>query len=207
MLKTESFVEKLQSGDEKAFEKLVKSCEKRVYLLALRYTGNASDAMDVSQEVFIKAYRSIRAFKGESSPETWVYRIAVNAAMDFVRRAARANETALYTVDESGEEKPREIPDERFAPEAAAERGDLQQTLSRAIAELPELYRQALILRDINELSYTRIGEILGVSEGTVKSRLFRARAQLAKILRASGNFSGGVSSNKRKGGGRDAGM
>ncbi len=206
-MKAEAFVEKLRAGDEKAFERLVKSCEKRVYLLALRYTGSASDAMDISQEVFIKAYRSIRSFKGESTPETWVYRIAVNTALDFIRRAARANETSLYTADVDGGEKQREIPDDSYSPEPAAERADLTQTLSRAIAALPEEYRQVLVLRDVNGLSYARIGEILGLNEGTVKSRLFRARARLADMLRASGNFPAGASSNKKKGGGCDAGM
>lgn len=206
-MKAETFVEKLRAGDEKAFEKLVKSCEKRVYLLALRYTDSASDAMDISQEVFIKAYRGIRNFKGESAPETWVYRIAVNTALDFTRRAARANETSLYIADPSGEEKEREIPDDSYAPEEAAQRADLNQALSRAIAALPEEHRQVLVLRDINDLSYARIGEILGLNEGTVKSRLFRARAKLADMLRASGNFPAGASSNTMKGGGGDAGM
>ncbi len=204
-MKSEMFLEKLRAGDEKAFEKLVKSCEKRVYLLALRYTGNASDAMDISQEVFIKVYRGLRRFKGESAPETWVYRIAVNTALDFVRRAARANETSLYAADSSGEEKHREIPDESYAPEAAAEHADLSQALSRAITALPEEHRQVLILRDINDLPYARIGEILGLNEGTVKSRLFRARARLADLLRAGGNFSAPAPSNKKRGGGRDA--
>jgi len=204
-LKTDVFVEKLRSGDEKAFEKLVKTCEKRVYLLALRYTNNPSDAMDISQETFVKAFRSIRTFKGDSAPETWVYRIAVNTALDFVRRTARKNEMPLQASDEEGEDYSVELPDESYAPDRAAEQLDLRETLNAAIAQLPEEQRQVVILRDVNDLPYGQIGQILGLNEGTVKSRLFRARAKLAEILRKSGNFPASGTSNTVKGGGRDA--
>ena len=197
-------LDRLRAGEEDAFEALVRACEKQVYLLALRYTNNPADALDISQETFIKAFRNLKKFKGDSSPETWVYRIAVNTALDFVRRNARRSETSLYVTDEDGKEQALDIPDDRYSPAKAAEQADMREQLKKAIAMLPEEQRQVLVLRDINDFSYQQISEILDVSEGTVKSRLFRARARLLELLKNSGNFSSYISSNKKKGGGRD---
>ena len=197
-------LDRLRAGEEDAFEALVRACEKQVYLLALRYTNNPADALDISQETFIKAFRNLKKFKGDSSPETWVYRIAVNTALDFVRRNARRSETSLYVTDEDGKEQALDIPDDRYSPAKAAEQADMREQLKKAIAMLPEEQRQVLVLRDINDFSYQQIAEILDVSEGTVKSRLFRARARLLELLKNSGNFSSYISSNKKKGGGRD---
>lgn len=190
----------LRSGDEAAFEALVRACEKKVYLLALRYTNNPADAMDISQDTFVKAFRNLKKFKGDSSPETWVYRIAVNTALDHVRRSARRSETGLYRQDEDGQEQLLDIPDERYSPEKAAEQTDMRELLQKAIAMLPEEQRQVIVLRDIDDFSYQQIAEILDVSEGTVKSRLFRARAKLLELLQNSGNFSSYFSSNKTRG-------
>ena len=197
-------LDRLRAGEEDAFEALVRACEKQVYLLALRYTNNPADALDISQETFIKAFRNLKKFKGDSSPETWVYRIAVNTALDFVRRNARRSETSLYVTDEDGKEQALDIPDDRYSPAKAAEQADMRELLQKAIAMLPEEQRQVIVLRDIDDFSYQQIAEILDVSEGTVKSRLFRARARLLELLKNSGNFSSYISSNKKKGGGRD---
>lgn len=204
ILRNNDFITKLKNGDEAAFEQLVSACEKRVYLLALRYTNNPADAMDISQEVFIKVYRSIASFKGESSPETWVYRIAVNTALDFVRHNARLNETNLYYVNDDGEETDRNIADEDNSPHTIAERSDLRDSLTAAIASLPDDQKQVVIMRDINDLSYRDIAEILSLSEGTVKSRLFRARIRLQEILSKDGNFPSSRASNDKKGGGKN---
>ena len=204
-MKDELFIKRLTSGDEEAFEQLVSGCEKQVYALARRYTNNPADAMDISQEVYIKVFRSLPKFKGDSAPETWVYRIAVNTALDFVRRTKRQNETSINTVNSDGEETELPLPDDSYSPHISAEQGDLREALSDAIASLPEEHRQVIILRDINDLSYERIGEILDLNEGTVKSRLFRARAKLREILMKNGNFPSVASSKDKKGGGKNA--
>lgn len=195
---------RLKSGDREAFEALVRACEKKVYQLALRYTNNEADAMDISQEVFLRVYRSLPSFKGESAVTTWVYRITVNTAIDMTRKRARRRETSLTVYsDEDEESKPRDLTDERYAPEQEYEKTELRERVASAIAALPEDYRQIVILRDVNGLRYDEIAEILSVSEGTVKSRLFRARDKLRSLLQESGNISASHSSKKGKGGNR----
>lgn len=196
-------LEKLRAGDEAAFEALVKACEKRVYLLALRYVDNQADAMDISQDTFVKVFRNLKSFKGGSSVETWVYRIAVNTAVDFVRRAARKNEISLYQENDDGEAEMLPIADDSYSPVKSAEEAEARRALAEAIALLPEDQRKVLVMRDISDLSYAQIAQILELSEGTVKSRLFRARTRLAELLKNSGNFSSFFSSNKKEGGGR----
>ena len=198
------FLKKLKKGDEQAFEQLVGLYQNQIYKLALRYTNNEADAMDVTQEVFLKVYRSLPGFKGDSALNTWIYRIAVNTALDLSRKKSRRSETGLYIYDDSGEETECEIADENYSPQLLAEKSDIRAAVSEAVALLPDGQKQPLILRDINGLSYEQIASVLGLSAGTVKSRIFRARSNLREILTRSGTFSEFLSSKKEKGGEED---
>ena len=193
----------LKSGDIREFEKLVLLCEKRVYNLALRYANNESDAMDISQEVFLRVYRGLGNFKEESSITTWVYRITVNAAIDMVRKKERHIESSLTGYGED-EEKEQDIIDTSHSPELEYDKIELRETMNSAIKMLSEEHQQVIIMRDINGMNYTEISEILNIEEGTVKSRLFRARSHLRTILTDKGNISLRNSSKNQKGGSLD---
>ena len=192
---------KLKSGDRAEFEALVRLCESRVYHLALRYTNNESDAMDISQEVFLRVFRSLPDFKGDSAITTWVYRITVNTAIDLTRKKTRRKESSLTGFGEEEEDADWEIADPAPTPEAAYEQKELRGILADAIAQLSEEHRKIVVMRDVEGMSYEEIGSILSLGEGTVKSRLFRARDRLRNILEKSGNLSRFSSSKNRKGG------
>ncbi len=196
-------VKRLKSGDAAEFERLVRTCEKRVYNLALRYTNNEADAADISQEVFLRVYRALPDFKGESSVTTWVYRITVNTAIDLTRKKTRRRENSLTEYGEDDDAPERDIIDESFSPELQYEKTELREAIGDAISGLSEEHRKIIIMRDINGMSYSEIGEILSLGEGTVKSRLFRARDRLRAALERPGNISPGFTSKKMKGGNR----
>jgi len=186
----EKLVAGLKRGDDKAFEEFVSQYEKTVYSIACRILGNTHDAEDASQEVFLRVYRHISRFREDSSLSTWVYQITVNVCYDMTRRKKRHPQISLTAQDEDGEEIQTEIPDtdERYQPEAYAQRREMRENVHRAIDTLPEEQRQIIILRELTGLSYDEIAHILALSEGTVKSRLFRARERLSRILRSDGN-------------------
>lgn len=194
-------VKRLKAGDAAEFERLVRTCEKRVYNLALRYTNNEADAADISQEVFLRVYRALPDFKEESSVTTWVYRITVNTAIDLTRKKTRRRENSLTGYGEDDEAPERDIIDESFSPEMQYEKTELREAIGAAIAGLSEEHRKIIVMRDINAMSYGEIGEILSLGEGTVKSRLFRARDRLRAVLEKPGNISPGFASKKMKGG------
>ncbi len=200
--KERAVIDRVLSGDSDAFEALVKANEKGVYNLALRMLGNAEDALDASQETFFRAYRALGSFRGDSKFSVWLYRMASNICLDMLRKAGRRDETSL-----TGEEQ-EDIPlsDSRFDPQAALERSEVRRAVREGLDRLDPAFRQALVLRDVNGLSYDEIAQALDLEAGTVKSRIFRARRKLAAILMADGNFSGpGPSKDTEKGGGRDA--
>ena len=192
-------VKKAQQGDSEAFEELVRAYEKKVYGMALRMTGNTEDAFDVAQEVFIKAFRSLKGFKLESRFSTWLFRLSSNMCIDFLRKAGRRNELSLDLLNEDGTQV-RDMPDIRHSPELEYEKKELAQSVSDALMRLPAEYRQIIILRDLNSLSYAEIAQTLNLEEGTVKSRLFRARERMRKELASDGNFFGAPSSKSPKG-------
>lgn len=169
-------------GNDAAFETLVRKYEKLVSTCAYSIVGNTEDALDVSQEVFLKVYKSLGSFKGDSEFSTWLYRIAKNTALDFVRK--RKQNT--LSLDSSGEENEGfDLPDdsESSNPEKSALRNEKRELLRKAIDKLSDEHREIIILRDINEYSYEQIETMLGIESGTVKSRLYRARESLRKIL------------------------
>ncbi len=185
-----------KEGDEQAFEALVTAYERKVYNYALRSTGNEQDAMDITQEVFLRVFRSLSGFKEESSFSTWLYRITFNICIDFSRKNAKRNENSLSLDGEIANGKELELPDERHAPEAAYDRKELREEIAGAILRLSEQHREVLVMREISGLSYAEIAEVLELEEGTVKSRIARARENLRKIIVATGNIFGPKASN-----------
>lgn len=192
-------IAKVQGGDTASFEKLVLENQTKVYNLALRMVGNTEDAYDMSQEAFIKAYNSIALFRGESRFSVWLYRLTTNVCLDFLRSRGRKSHGSLTYIGEEDDEKELEIPDDRFSPETLTEKKELREAVNRGLLTLPKDYRSILLLREIDGLSYEEIAEALSLEEGTVKSRIFRARKKLCAILTADGNFSYGLSSKKAK--------
>lgn len=187
----EELIAKAVQGDQDAFAQLLELHKGKVYGLTLRLTGSAEDAMDLTQETFFNAWRGLPRFNGQSKFSTWLYRLATNAAIDFLRREKRRGAVTtvpLYTEEES--QRALDIPDHRFTPQTELERKELQQAIQRGLERLSDEHRQALVLREVIGLSYAEIAQVLGIEEGTVKSRISRARLALRKVLLADGNFS-----------------
>lgn len=173
-------------GDTEQFEVLVREHQQGIYRLCLRMLGNEQDALDAAQEAFLRAFRALDSFRGESRFSTWLYRLASNVCLDMLRRQPPAPELPLS--GEEGEELP--LPDTRFCPQAELEKKELRRAVHRGLLQLAPPFRQALVLRDVNGLSYEEIASLTGLEPGTVKSRIFRARKKLAGILMQDGNFS-----------------
>ncbi|MGI5972301.1 MAG: RNA polymerase sigma factor [Oscillospiraceae bacterium] len=180
-----------RSGDPDAFARLVEANQTKVYNLAYRMTGNPEDAADLTQEAFLNAWRGLARFGGQSAFSTWLYRLTSNACIDFLRRQGR-RETLSMTVEENGDEaRQAERPDERWSPERELERREAKEALEAGLAALSPDHRQVLLLRELEGLSYSEIAQSLALEEGTVKSRIARARLALRDFLKKSGNFSG----------------
>ena len=182
-------VRRVQSGEAEAFEELVRTHEKTVYNLALRLVGNPQDAEDMAQEAFLKAYRSLPEFRGESKFSVWLYRIVSNVCLDHLRRQGRRPASSLTTEDEDGEEQQWDVPDESQSPERLLEQKLTREAVQRGLETLPADQRQILLLREIRGMSYEEIGQTLDLEPGTVKSRIFRARKKLVAWLLADGNI------------------
>lgn len=190
---------RVQNGDQSAFEKLVLDNQNRVFNLAMRMVNNEEDALDMSQEAFIKAYNSIDNFRGESRFSVWLYRLTTNVCLDFLRSKTRKAHSSLTFTEDEEDGKELEIPDERFSPDSITERNELREAIARGLNALPADYRAILLLREIESLSYDEIALVLELEEGTVKSRIFRARKKLCEILIADRNFSYTPASNRQK--------
>jgi len=180
------------NGDKNAFEDLVLANQKNVYNLALKMTKNEEDALDISQEAFLKAYRQLSGFRGESKFSVWLYRLTYNLCIDFLRKSAAAKTVSLDYEDATGDVKPLEIPDMRDLPEESAIRQETRQNIAESIEKLPQNHREILVMREVTGMSYEDISESLGISTGTVKSRLARAREKLIEILAKKGTFPDG---------------
>ena len=187
-------------GNVNDFEKLVTAYEKNVYSLALRMVGDPDDAADMTQETFIKAYRSLSGFRGDSKFSSWLYRIASNVCLDFLRSRSRHPQVSLSSSDEDGRTA-FELPDMSRNPEEQLMKKLGMEAVRRGLEQLPEQQRQILVLRELGGLSYAELAQTLGLEEGTVKSRIFRARKRLCALLLRDGNISGGAASVSGKGG------
>jgi RNA polymerase sigma-70 factor (ECF subfamily) len=181
-------VARLVARDEQAFNTLVRTYERRVFALLLRMIGNHAEAEDLAQEVFVQVFKAIGSFRGDSKLSTWIYRIAVNLSK---------NRSKYLRVRHAGEQDPLEAIADR-APLSEAKRANvayvarpddmvagkqMEHIVRQAILELEPSFRECLVLRDVEDLSYEEIGAITGLAEGTVKSRIHRARGQLREIV------------------------
>ena len=194
-------IQAVLDGDINAYELLVKEYEKNVYNLALRMVGNSEDAADMSQEAFIKAYNSLTSFRGDSKFSVWLYRIVSNVCLDYLRSRGRRQTVSLSTENDDGEDVEIDIADETQSPERLLDRRLTRDAVRRGLAALPPEHRQILLLREIQGLSYDEIADALGIEDGTVKSRIFRARKKLCAFLIKDGNIPEFVSSSKQRGG------
>ena len=166
-------------GDAYAFEQLMRRHESRMYSVALRMCGNREDAQDCVQDAMLRIYRALDRFKGQSSFSTWVYRITMNTCLDELRRRKVRASTSLDTLLESGWSPT----DENDTPERHAIDTERKGALEKAIGSLPEDMRSAIVLREMQGLSYEEISDVLSVNVGTIKSRISRGREQLRQLI------------------------
>lgn len=180
----QELVARVQRGDKKAFDALVLKYQRKVANLVSRYIRDPGETLDVTQEAFIKAYRAIPNFRGESAFYTWLYRIAINTAKNFLVAQGRrppgsdVDAEAAEQLDVGGRLKEHETPENHLLTTEIAE------TVQRAIAELPEDLRTAITLRELEGLSYEEIANAMSCPIGTVRSRIFRARDAIDKKLK-----------------------
>ncbi|MDA1044080.1 MAG: sigma-70 family RNA polymerase sigma factor [Verrucomicrobia bacterium] len=178
----QEWVARAQQGDDAAFEALVHHFEKRVFGIAFRMLNRYEDAADVSQEVFVKLYKSIGQFEGRSKFSTWLFMMSVNMCRNRRRTLTRLSvEKQILDIpqyEETGS-APRDIEDPAPGPREIAAHHDIRALVNDSLAHLPEEYREAVVLRDIQFLTYEDIADTLDVSLGTVKSRIARGRAML----------------------------
>ncbi len=192
----------LQGGSDAAFDWLVSHYHAPVYNLALRMLGDVSDAADATQEVFLKAFRGIRKFRRGSSLKTWLYRIAIREALNqrrwFWRH--RRNQTSIDEEVPEGA-APLELEDLSATPFEQLETHEVQRVVQEALARVPEVFRGAVILRDLDGFAYEEIAEVLEVNVGTVKSRILRGRRVLREVLEPllSPSKKGGEVSSERR--------
>lgn len=196
-------IEKVLGGDANAFEELVLKYEKTVYNLALRMVGDRDDAFDMTQEAFIKAYGSLSSFRGDSKFSVWIYRIATNVCLDFLRSKSRKQQVSLTVSDDDDEDAQLDIPDPKADPEQQLIKKISMQSVEEGLKTLPDKQRQILVMRELGGMSYAEIGAALSLEEGTVKSRIFRARKRLCTFLLDSGNIPESIASKGMKGGGK----
>lgn len=179
----EQCVAQARGGDASAFEKLVRTYEAPVYRLALRMCGGrAEDAQEVAQEAFLAAWRGLPRFRGQCRFSSWLYKLTANAAVDHLRREKRR--PAAVPLENAGE------PVDPHTPQEELERRELHRAVQQALDRLTPEHREVLLLRQMQGLSYQEIGAALSLEEGTVKSRISRAKRQLRTIL-AEGNLLG----------------
>lgn len=195
-------IEKVLGGDANAFEELVLRYEKTVYNLALRMVGDRDDAFDMTQEAFIKAYGSLSSFRGDSKFSVWIYRITTNVCLDFLRSKSRKQQVSL-TVSDDDEDAQLDISDPKADPEQQLIKKISMQSVEEGLKTLPDKQRQILVMRELGGMSYAEIGKALSIEEGTVKSRIFRARKRLCIFLLDSGNIPESIASKGMKGGGK----
>ena len=171
----EKLIDRAARGDAAAFDELLGAYEKKMYAVCLRMSGNHEDAQDCLQETMLRVYRAISGFKGQSTFSTWLYRVAMNTCLDELRKKRNRTSTSLDGLLEAGWSPS----DEFDTPERHALNREKSAEIRRVIAELPEDMRAAVVLRDIEGMSYEEIARVLDINVGTIKSRISRGREKL----------------------------
>jgi RNA polymerase sigma-70 factor (ECF subfamily) len=196
-----NLVEKSAEGDIDAFETLIQSHQKKVYNIALRMTKNPEDAQELSQDAFVRAFIAIKKFRGDSSFATWLYRITMNVCTDFLRKR---NKASVISIEQSVYESQQtmQLADNEPGPDEISEKNQLKKLVKEAMDLLPPEHRQVLILRDLLDMTYKDIANTLSINEGTIKSRINRARENLKKVITSRSElFQDYVVKLNRKGG------
>lgn len=182
------FVSLCKKGDVDAFEVLVKKHQKRMFNIAYRMIGNYEEACDIVQDAFVSAYRSIKSFKGTAKFSTWLYTIVMNLSKNRLKQLKTQRHREKFSINDPIPTNDGQTRGELASSEPSAlenlEKSDVQQKVQECINSLDEEFREVLILRDIQGLSYGEISDLLEVPEGTVKSRLFRAREAIKDCLK-----------------------
>lgn len=178
-------IRRILGGEKHLFHELIRPCERPIYFMLFGILRNEAEAEDAAQETAIKVYRNLHNFRGDSQFRTWVLSIARNEALGRLRREESRREDSLeaLTDDQSGDYTPAFLTSWREVPTEALERKELGDILRKAIDGLPVIYRNVLLLRDIEEMDVRETAAALGITEGTVKVRLHRARALLQRDL------------------------
>lgn len=182
------FIARLVARDESAFNELVVTYERRVFALVYRMLGRRDEAEDLAQEVFVQVFKAIDQFRGESKLSTWIYRIAVNLCKNKTKYLSRRHLGDQEDVDAMAEHVPLSAAKgvsvgDVSRPDELVEGMQLEFVVKRAIAQLEPEFREVLVLRDVEDLSYEEIAAVTGLLDGTVKSRIHRARAQLRALV------------------------
>lgn len=178
-------IRRILAGDKHLFHELIRPCERAIYFLLLSLLGNETDAEDAAQDTVIKVYQNLRMFRGESQFKTWVLSIARNEGLGRLRKLKTRREDSLdaETDETTGDYTPAILTSWREVPLETLERQELGEILRAAIAGLPPIYRNVVMLRDIEEMDVRETAQALGITEGAVKVRLHRARALLQREL------------------------
>jgi RNA polymerase sigma-70 factor (ECF subfamily) len=178
-----ALVRAAQRGDMAAFEELVARHRDKLYARAYSMMRNEEEALDLSQEAWIKGWQRLRQFQGESSFGTWMTRIVINLCLDKLRRQKRQRAESIEAMDEESGGVERRMPVVTVNPTAGLERSELRQRIDRALGQLTYEHRTVLVLHEFEEMEYKQIAKTMGCSIGTVMSRLFYARRRLAALL------------------------
>jgi RNA polymerase sigma-70 factor (ECF subfamily) len=176
-------VKAAQQGDMAAFEELVARHRDKIYARALSMMRNEEEAIDLSQEAWVKGWQRLRQFQGEASFGTWMTRIVINLCLDQLRKQKRQRSESIEAMDEESGGVERHMPVLTVNPTAGLERAELRQRIDKAMKQLSHEHRTVLVLHEFEEMEYKQIAETMGCSIGTVMSRLFYARRKLAALL------------------------
>jgi len=177
-------IDRVKNGEKAAYDLLVLKYQQRVINLVSRFVRNQSDALDVTQEAFIKAYRALPNFRGDSAFYTWLYRIAVNTAKNYLAVQSRRPSGNNYDVSEIEQIEGADALKEQATPENLLLKDELQATVLKAIEDLPEDLKTSIMLREIEGLSYEEIASVMECPIGTVRSRIFRAREAIGNEMK-----------------------
>jgi RNA polymerase sigma-70 factor (ECF subfamily) len=178
-------VEEALGGNQLSFQLLIERYQDRIFALARHYTRSAVEVEDIVQDTFLKAYRRLQTFQRQSSFSTWLYRIAVNTALDFLKRMGRSPVQAVEDPELSASPVRAQAGSgvSIAAPDARMRREEIARITAEVLAELPEIFRTVLVLREFEDMPYQEMADVLGISIGTVESRLFRARARFKEAM------------------------